>query len=78
MVIDIIKATVVMPCLISSNRISHFGINPVVGGRPPKATKIIRIIAIIIGFFTQEIDSWLMLWADRISSARNIEVVKIK
>lgn len=34
------------PCLVNSCRMSHFGINPVRGGRPPsdKRTRGIRVV----------------------------------
>lgn len=41
------------PCFVSSCRISHFGINPVRGGRPPSDRRTRAVVVVKIGFFDQ-------------------------
>lgn len=50
-------------CLVSSWRISHFGANPVRGGRPPRESRIRGAMAVITGAFAQEVASVLMVVA---------------
>lgn len=40
-------------CLVSSWRMSHLGIKPVSGGRPPRESSVIIAIVVIMGVFDQ-------------------------
>lgn len=65
-------------CLVSSCRISHFGIKPVKGGRPPRDNKIRGARHVIAGDLVQEMARVLML-VDLLSlNTRNVEEVIIK
>lgn len=65
-------------CLVSSWRISHFGINPVRGGSPPSERRIRGVRAVRAGAFVQEVASMLIL-VDLFSlKVRNAEVVIIR
>ena len=59
-------------CLVSSCKISHFGINPVRGGRPPKDRRIKGVKEVIMGAFAQEVASVLMLVALFSLNTRNV------
>lgn len=65
-------------CFVSSWRISHFGRNPVSGGRPPKDRRIKGVTAVMIGIFVQEEARALMLVALFSFKTRNIEKVMTK
>lgn len=41
------------PCLVSSCRINHFGINPVSGGSPASDSIVAMLIAVRMGAFVQ-------------------------
>lgn len=65
-------------CLANSCRISHFGINPVKGGNPPRESKTKAVVATTIGFFDQAIVKALIFVADDSFSVRNAaDVIKI-
>lgn len=40
-------------CFVSSCRISHFGIKPVSGGRPPRDSRVSIVVTVITGVFDQ-------------------------
>lgn len=64
-------------CLVSSWRISHFGIKPVRGGSPPRDRRIRGVRDVIVGNFAHEEASVLML-VDLFSlKTRNVENVII-
>ena len=41
------------PCFVSSCKISHFGINPVKGGRPPNDSRTRAAVVVSVGVFVQ-------------------------
>ena len=47
-------------CLVNSWRISHLGMKPVSGGRPPSESKIRGVRAVSAGALVQEVASMLM------------------
>lgn len=47
-------------CLVNSWRISHFGKNPVRGGRPPRDKRIRGTEAVRAGILAQEVDKELI------------------
>lgn len=57
---------------------SHFGIKPVRGGRPPSDNNIRGINAVMIGVLDHEMANELMLVALFSLSTRNVEEVIIK
>lgn len=62
----------------SSFMISHFGMNPVSGGSPPRESKVIIIIVVVVG---EEVHAWFV--SDRvlvvvIASKMNMAVVVAK
>lgn len=66
------------PCLASSCRMSHLGMNPVRGGSPPRDNKTKAVVVTIIGLFDQAIVRVLILVADESFSVRNAaDVMKI-
>ncbi len=65
-------------CFVSSWRISHFGINPVSGGRPPRERRMRGVRAVSVGVFAQEVASVLMLVDLLILNTRNVENVITK
>lgn len=56
-------ATAVKFCLVNSCKISHFGINPVRGGSPPRERRRRGVSAVSVGAFVQAMDRVLMLVA---------------
>lgn len=65
-------------CLVNSWRMSHFGMKPVNGGRPPRDNKIRGVRVVSAGVFAQEVASILML-VDLFSlNTRNVEDVMIR
>lgn len=56
-------ATGARSCLDSSCRMSHFGIKPVSGGRPPNERRRRGVRAVSAGVFVQEVASMLMFVA---------------
>lgn len=50
-----VVAVGVISCLVSSWRVSHFGRNPVSGGRPAKESSVSIRVAFNAGVFAQEI-----------------------
>lgn len=40
-------------CFVNSCKISHFGIKPVNGGRPPRDSKVSIVVTVITGAFDQ-------------------------
>ena len=65
-------------CLVSSCRISHFGMKPVSGGSPPRERRIRGVREVSIGAFVQEVASALMLVALFSLNTRNVENVITK
>lgn len=66
------------PCLVSSWRISHFGIKPVRGGRPPSERRMRGARAVRVGAFVQDIARVLMFVALLSLNTRNVENVITK
>lgn len=65
-------------CLVSSCKISHFGINPVSGGRPPNASRASIAVIVAIGVFAHFVDRVLIFVADRVISVKNaVDVIVI-
>lgn len=58
-----------MPCLVNSCRISHFGINPVRGGSPPRDSIVIMTRVVRIGAFVQLVASVLIFVEEVIFNA---------
>lgn len=52
---EIIAAAGAMLCFVSSWIISHFGRNPVRGGRPARESRVSRSAAFRAGVFVQEV-----------------------
>lgn len=67
----IIVAVVGRFCFVSSCKISHFGIKPVKGGRPPSDNIIKMVIAAKIGFFGQVVVRVLIFVAESKIKVRN-------
>ena len=65
-------------CLANSWRISHFGINPVRGGSPPKDSSTRGVKAVRAGVFVQEMARALMVVELLILKTMNVENVMIK
>lgn len=65
------------PCLVSSCRISHFGMKPVNGGRPPRDRRRRGASAVSAGAFAQEEARVLIFVAAPSLNTRNVEVVII-
>lgn len=65
-------------CLVSSWRMSHFGMNPASGGSPPRDSKISGVRAVIAGIFAQEEASVLMLVDLFVLKIRKAENVMMK
>ena len=65
-------------CLVNSWRISHFGINPVRGGRPPNDRRIRGTRDVRAGAFAQEVASMLMFVALFNLNTRNVDDVMIR
>lgn len=64
--------------MVNSCRISHFGMNPVRGGRPPRDSSTKGAREVSAGVFAQEVARELML-VDLFSlNTRNVENVIIK
>lgn len=63
---------------MSSCRISHFGINPVKGGRPPRDRSTRGISEVSVGAFAQEVASVLIVVTRLSLKIRNVESVIIK
>lgn len=66
------------PWLVSSWRMSHLGIKPVRGGRPPKERKIRGARDMRAGAFVQEAARVLIVVALLSLKTRNVEKVIIK
>ncbi len=60
---------------MSSCRISHFGINPVSGGSPPRERRERAAVAVRMGTFDQLVASILIFVAEVILNVRKIAVV---
>lgn len=65
-------------CFVSSCRISHFGINPVSGGRPPSERRTRGVRVVMAGAFVHEVASELILVALLSLKIRNVENVMRK
>lgn len=55
--------------------ISHFGINPVNGGSPPRDMRVIRIIMVISGVLFDVRDSEFMVVVRLVINSMNMVVV---
>lgn len=65
-------------CFVSSCRISHFGINPVSGGRPPRERRISGARDVITGVLVHEVAREFTFVALLILNTRNVEKVMTK
>ena len=65
-------------CLVSSWRISHFGMKPVSGGSPPSDRRMRGVRDVSAGAFAQEVASILMLVALLSLNTRNVDDVIIR
>jgi len=65
-------------CLASSCRISHFGIKPVRGGRPPRDRSTRGVRVVITGALVHETASVLMFKALLSLNVRKVENVIMK
>jgi len=65
-------------CAVNSWMISHFGIKPVRGGRPPRDRRTKGARAVRAGAFAQEVARALMVVALFNLNTRNVEIVIIK
>lgn len=66
------------PCFVSSCKIIHFGINPVIGGRPPRDNIVIIVTVVRIGALVQLVPSILIFVEDMVFSARKaVDVIVI-
>lgn len=57
--------------------IAHFGKNPVSGGKPPRDSKINKIISRIVGALFHNIDIELIVVDELGIRAKNIGIVRI-
>lgn len=65
-------------CLVNSCRISHLGIKPVSGGRPPRDSRMSGVRAVKAGALAHEVASMLRV-VDLLSlNTRNVEIVITK
>lgn len=65
-------------CFANSCRISHFGMNPVSGGRPPSDNSTRAVVVVRIGLFDQTIERVLIFVADDVFRVRNAaDVIKM-
>lgn len=64
-------------CVVSSCRISHFGMKPVSGGRPPRDRSVRAAVEVMIGVFGQAIASVLIFVAEVNLNVRNAAAVVI-
>lgn len=62
-------------CVVSSCKISHFGINPVSGGSPPRDSSVRAVVAVMIGVFGQFIASVLIFVAPISLNVRKVAEV---
>lgn len=62
-------------CLVNSCKISHLGINPERGGRPPRDNKMRGVKAVRMGVLAQDVAKVFMSSELLIFSVRNIDVV---
>lgn len=56
------------PCLVSSCKISHFGMNPVSGGKPASDNIVTRFTVVMTGAFVQLVARILIFVADIVFS----------
>lgn len=61
------------PCLVNSAKISHLGINPESGGRPPRDNRIRGVMALRAGDLAHEIARALMFVELFILNTINVE-----
>lgn len=62
-------------CLVSSCKINHFGINPESGGRPPRESRVIKVITVRRGDLTVEMAIELILVESK--SLKRRKVVRV-
>lgn len=63
-------------CFVSSCSTNHFGMNPVIGGKPPKDSMVIIVMAVRIGAFVQLVPNVLIFVAAMVFSAmKAVEVI---
>lgn len=65
-------------CLVSSWRISHLGMKPVRGGRPPRERRIIGDMDVRVGALVHDVASILIVVVLFSLKVRNIERVIIR
>lgn len=64
--------------MVSSCKISHFGMNPVRGGRPPRDSRARAAVVVMIGVLGQDIANVLIFVVDSSLNVRNVaEVITI-
>lgn len=59
-------------CVVSSCKISHFGMNPVRGGSPPRDSSVKAAVAVMTGVFGQFIARVLIFVASINLNVRNV------
>lgn len=59
----------------SSVIISHFGVNPDSGGRPPRDRRMVAIKGIVMGCLFHDKDTELIVMCGAVMSIKNIEAV---
>lgn len=72
-----IVAMIGRSCFVNSCKISHFGMNPVSGGKPPNESRTRAAIDVRTGFFDQVIARVLILVVVNILRVRNAAEVII-
>lgn len=73
-----IVAVIVVCCFVNSCRINHFGMNPEVGGSPPKDRSVSDEMAAIVGVLDHETDNRLIDVVFRYFIVKNIDDVMIR
>lgn len=70
-------ATMGRSCFVSSCKISHFGMNPVSGGKPPNESRTRAAVDARTGFFGQAVARVLILVVANVFRVRNAAEVII-
>lgn len=58
--------------MVSSCIISHFGMKPVSGGRPPRDSKVRAVMTVMVGIFVQFMANVLIFVACSSLNVRNV------
>lgn len=64
-------------CFVSSCRISHFGMKPISGGRPPRERRTKGVMAVMAGALAHEVARVLMSVEAFSLNTRNVEDVMV-